>query len=119
MENITALDDVFLKHLREKKDFLYYIIEFGNLERQNGYSIFDYTKRFNKMYNKILEAIKHIEASARITYSNSIDSKLCLLLRERNPATLTLMQDASLEVESNILAAQKLKVSTDRRKIGE
>ncbi len=67
------------------------------------------------MFVKIPKAIKPIEASARITYSNSFDSEFCLLLRERKPATLTLMQDAALEVESNILAAQKLKGSVDRR----
>ena len=31
--DIEALDDVFLKHWGDKKDLLYYHIEFGNLKR--------------------------------------------------------------------------------------
>ena len=40
-----------------------------------------------------------------ITYVNAFDSDFCLLLRERRSASLSLMQDAALEVESNILAS--------------
>jgi hypothetical protein len=38
------------------------------------------------------------------------------LLRERRVATLSLMQDVSIEIESNILAADKLKSRSDRDK---
>jgi hypothetical protein len=68
------------------------------------------------MYNKIPAEIKPSDASAKITYSDSFDSDFYLLLRERRSPTLSLMQDASLEVESNILAAQKLKGNFDRRR---
>ena len=51
-----------------------------------------------------------------ITYANSFDSDFYLLLRERRTTSLSLMQDASLEVESNILASQKVKGKVDRRK---
>ena len=33
---IEHLDEVFLKHWGERRDFLYYINEFGNLSRENG-----------------------------------------------------------------------------------
>ena len=60
---IEALDDVFLKKWGDKKDFMYYITEFGSLKRKEGESISDFSKRFNKMYNKIPVEIKPTEAS--------------------------------------------------------
>jgi hypothetical protein len=104
-----------LKHWGDRRDFLYYITEFGNLKKENGESVSDFTKRFNRMYSKIPAKIKPMDAFAKITYANSFDSEFCLLLRERRSPTLSLMQDSSLEVESNILASHKLKGNTNRR----
>jgi hypothetical protein len=114
--DIEQLDDTFLTHWGDRRDFLYYITEFGNLRKQNGELVSDFTKRFNWMYSKILAEIKPSDAYAKITYSDSFESEFCLLLRERRSPTLSLMQDAALKVESNILAAHKLKGNTDRRK---
>jgi hypothetical protein len=50
---IESLDNVFLRHFGNKKDFLYYITEFGSLKRKEGEYVSDFSKRFNKMYNKI------------------------------------------------------------------
>ena len=61
------------------------------------------------MFSKIPTEIKPIDTSAKITYANSFDSKFCLLLRERRSAPLSLMQDVAIEVESNIVASQKIK----------
>jgi hypothetical protein len=55
---IEALDDAFLRQWGDKKDFLYYITEFGSLKRKEGESVSDFSKRFNKMYNKIPAEIK-------------------------------------------------------------
>ena len=68
------------------------------------------------MYSKIPAEIKPSDASAKITYSDSFDSELCLLLRERRSPTLSMMQDTTLKVESNVLASQKLKGNYDRRR---
>ena len=99
-----------------KRDHLYYITEFSNLKRENGESISNFTNRFNNMYNKIPTEIKPTDTLARITYANAFDSDFYLLLRERRSASLSLMQDAALEVESNILASQKVKGKIDRKK---
>jgi hypothetical protein len=48
----------------DKKDFMYYMIEFGSLKRKEGEYISDFSKRFNKMYNKIPVEIKPSEVSA-------------------------------------------------------
>ena len=57
------------------------------------------------MYSKIPTAIKPTGTLAMITYANAFDFDFSLLLRERRFASLSLMQDATLEVESNILAS--------------
>jgi predicted component of viral defense system (DUF524 family) len=93
---------------------LYYIVEFGALKRNQGESISDFTKRFNKMYSKISDEIKPTETSTKITFSNAFDADFSLLLRERRSTTLSLMHEATIEVESNILAVEKLNSRGDR-----
>jgi hypothetical protein len=61
------------------------------------------------MYNNIPTEINPVETFAKITYASEFDPNFCLLLRERRSATLAHMQDVSIEVESNILAADKLR----------
>jgi hypothetical protein len=70
------------------------------------------------MYKKIPTEIKPTETSAKITYASAFDPEFCLLLRERRSTSLAHMQDVALEVESNILATDKLrgKYDRDRRK---
>jgi hypothetical protein len=113
---IEQLDEVFLKQWGERRDLLYYISEFGNLKREDGESVLDFIKRFNRMFGKIPAEIKPSDASAKITFSVAFDLDFCLILREIRSATLSLMQDAALEVESNITASQKLKGKVERNK---
>ena len=68
------------------------------------------------MFSKIPTETKRTDTSAKITYANSFDSDFYLLLRERRYASLSLMQDAALEVEYNILASLKVKGKIDRKK---
>jgi hypothetical protein len=93
---------------------MYYMTEFGSLKRKEGESVSDFSKRCNKMYNKIPTEIKPSEASAKITYASSFDPDFCLLLRERRATTLAHMQDAVVEVESNILVVDRLRNKDDR-----
>jgi hypothetical protein len=44
IDGIEALDDAFLRQWGDKKDFMYYIIEFGSLRRKEGESVFDFSK---------------------------------------------------------------------------
>ena len=64
------------------------------------------------MYNRIPTEIKPSETSTKLTYANAFDHEFSLLLRERRPVSLLNMQDATLEVESNILASNRLKKET-------
>jgi hypothetical protein len=114
IDGIEALDNAFLRQWGDKKDFMYYMTEFGSLKRKEGESVSDFSKRFIKMYNKIPTEIKPSEASAKITYASAFDPDFCLLLRERRATTLVHMQDAVVEVESNILAVDRLRNKADR-----
>lgn len=100
----------------DKKDLLYYHTEFGNLKRENGESLLDLNKRFNRMYSKIPAEVNPTPTFSKLTYANAFDFDFCLLLRERRCATLAEMQDVAVEVESNIMAAKKLKIHADRRR---
>jgi hypothetical protein len=115
---IEALDSVFLRKWRDRKDFMYYMTKFGSLKKLEGESVSDFSKIFNKMYNKIPAEIKPSEASAQISYASAFDPDFCLLSRERRATSLAQMQDVAIEVESNILDTDRLrnKADTDRRK---
>jgi hypothetical protein len=80
IDGIEALDDAFLRKWGDKKDFLYYITEFGSLKRQEGESVSDFSQIFNKMYSKIPTNIKPTETSSKNTYASSFDPDFCLLL---------------------------------------
>jgi hypothetical protein len=111
---IEALYNAFLRQWGDKKYLMYYMTKFGSLKRKEGESVSDFSKRFNKMYNKIPAEIKPSEASAKITYVSAFDPDFCLLLRERRATSLANMQDATLEVESNVLAVNRLRSKSDR-----
>jgi hypothetical protein len=115
---IEALDNAFLRQWGDKKDFMYYMTEFRSLKKMEGDFVSDFSKRFNKMYNKIPDEIKPSEASAKMSYVSAFGPDFCLLLRERRVSSLAQMQDAAIEVESNVLAADRLRNEADasRRK---
>jgi hypothetical protein len=50
---IEALDSAFLRQWGDRKDFMYYMTEFGSLKKMEGESVSEFSERFNKMYNKI------------------------------------------------------------------
>ena len=95
---------------------MYYMTEFGSLKKMEGESVSDFSKRFNKMYNKIPTEIKPSEASAQISYAGAFDPDFCLLLRERRATSLTQLQDATIEVESNVLVGNRLRNKANANK---
>ena len=67
------------------------------------------------MYGRIPAKIKPFETSANLTYANSFDHEFSFHLRERRSMTLLNMQEAALEVDSNILASNRLKEHSDHQ----
>jgi hypothetical protein len=115
---IEALDSVFMRQWGDRKDFMYYMTEFESLKNMEGESVSDFSKIFNKMYNKIPAEIKPSEASAKISYGSEFGPDFYLLLRERRATSLAQMQYSAIEVESNVLEVDILRNNsdTDRRK---
>jgi hypothetical protein len=68
------------------------------------------------MYGRIQDEIKPTKSSTKITYANEFHAEFSLLLRERRSTTLLSMQEAAIEVESNILASDRLKTRSDKNK---
>jgi hypothetical protein len=97
---------------------MYYMTEFGSLKKMEGDLVSDFSKIFNNMYNKIPTEIKPSKASAKISYASAFGLDFCLLLRERRSTSLAQMKDPAIEVESNVLAVDRLRSKTDadRRK---
>ena len=93
----------------DTKDHTYYITTFGSLKRKIDETIVELSKHFNKMYGRIPTEIKPYDTSAKLTYANSFVHEFSLHIRETRPATLLNMKEAALEVESNILASNRLK----------
>ena len=115
IDGIDALEEAFMRQWGDTKDYLYYMTEFGSLKRKKDEAVGDFSKRFNKMYSRIPAEIKPTETAANLTYANSFDHEFSFLLRERKYVSLQNMQNAALEVESNILASNKLKEETEHQ----
>ena len=112
---IEELQDVFMRQWGDTKDHTYYITEFGSLRTKKYETIADFYKRFNKMYGRISIEIKPSETIEKLTYANAFDHEFYLHPRERRPLSLLNMQEGALEVESNILASNRLKVNSDQQ----
>ena len=65
----------------DTKDHTYNTTEFGALRRKKDETIADFSKRFNKIYGRIITEIKHSETSTKLTYANAFDHEFSLLLR--------------------------------------
>ena len=74
----------------------------------------DFTKRFNKIYQKIPEEIKPLETTAMITFANALDSKFALWLRAEKAQTLMDMQEVAIGVQSNLMDSSKLKMEEEK-----
>ena len=70
------------------------------------------------MYNRMPVEVRPTPASAMITYAKAFDSQFCLLLRERRSASLADMQAVAFEVETNVVAAERLEGDAERRSQG-
>ena len=98
-----------MRQLGDTKYYLYYTTDFGALKRKQAKKITDFTKGFNKMYSNIPAKINPTKTSVKLTYENYFDADFYLLLRERRSITLVNMQEATLEVDSNLMETNKLR----------
>ncbi len=67
----------------EKKDYQYYLSEFAALRKIDTENVENFSKRFNKFYNKLPVNIKPLEQAAMVYYSGSFLNEFSIMLRER------------------------------------
>lgn len=84
------------------------------MKRKEGESLIDFTKRFNKVYQKIPVEVKPPKTTTMITFGNAFDAKFSLWLRVIKPQSFPTVQEAVIEVESNILETNKLKAKENK-----
>jgi hypothetical protein len=108
-----ALEDLFIKQWGERKDHLYYLIEFGTLRKKGFETVMEFIQRFNKLYNKIPVEVKPSQPAAKVTFTGDFEPDFSLLLRERRGADLTQIQDDTVEIKSNMMASGKLKTKIE------
>jgi hypothetical protein len=65
------------------------------------------------LYNKIPTKVKPSQPIEKVTFVGAFDPDFSLLLRERRSVDLTMMQDDSLEIKSNMMALGNLKAKFD------
>ena len=106
-----------MKKWGDRKDYVYYLTEFRTLKKKPNEPLADFTKRFNKIYQKIHEEIKPPETIAMITFENSLECEFALWLRGEKAQTLMDMQEAAIGVQSNLMASNKLKM--EEKKAGK
>jgi hypothetical protein len=92
---------------------LYYLTEFGSLKNCFLEIVMEFIQRFNNLYNKILVKVKPSQPATKLTFAGAFKLDFTLLLRERRGATLTRMQDDSVEIEFNMMASDKLKTKVE------
>ena len=78
----------------------------------------EFSTRFMKVYNSILDQVKPPLGAAQLHYVDAFSSDFSLLLRERRHATLVDMMNDAIEVEANLMASRKIKnkVETEKKK---
>ena len=77
------LENWFLSTWGDKKDHQYYLSEFTALEKVDTEDVENFSKRFNKFYNKLPLNIKPLEAAAMVYYLGSFSNEFAIMLRER------------------------------------
>lgn len=67
------------------------------------------TKRFNKLYHKILVTIQPMETAAMVAYSTAFESDFAFSFRERRYVALLVKQADAVALEGNLIVVGKIK----------
>jgi len=116
VDSIPSYNDLetsFIRQGGEKKDHLYYLTEFEALRKKTFESVPELIQRFNNLYHKISAEVKPSQPAAKVTFAGAFDYDFALLLRERRSTTLVGMQDDAIDIESNMMASEKLKTKVE------
>ena len=101
--------DVFLRYWGENKSYEPYLSKFYVMKKREDESLIIFNRRFHSFYYSIPKDIKPPKVMTMLAYANAFDYKFYLWLRATKEPTLAAMQEATFEIEYNIMAVQRLK----------
>jgi len=104
IDSWSALEVVFMRKWGEKRDNLYYLIEFGSLKKRDNEIVDDFNIIFNNLYNKISIDINPSQPTTKVTYVAAFNFDFSMVLRERRSPTLLVMQEDAIYIEGNMIA---------------
>ena len=104
IDSWPALEAAFMRQWREKRDSLYYLIEFGSLKKRDNEIVDDFNIIFNNLYNKISIDINPSQPTTKVTYVAAFNFDFSMVLRERRSPTLLVMQEDAIYIEGNMIA---------------
>jgi len=114
IRNWNELISIFKNQWGVKKDAIYFLAEFEELNRNPREPVAKFIERFNKLYHKIPVDCKPPVADAKVRFSKAFDDDFAVMLRERVSNTLQDMQTNSIEVEANRSASGKIKAKEEK-----
>ena len=110
----------FLERWDDKQIPLQLLSQYNSLKNGGFESIHEFSSRFMRVYNSILEDIKPSAAVTKLHYAEAFDNGFAFSLRERKLVSLPAMFTDALEVEENMMVSGKMKQrDIDMRKIRE
>jgi hypothetical protein len=83
------------------------------LRNKTSELVLEFIQIFNNLYHKIPTEVKPSQLAAKVTFVGDFDSDFSLLLRERRSTILVGMQYDAIEIESNMMASEKLKTKVE------
>ena len=79
------------------------------MKRNPAETVQDFSTRFLKIYNAILDHVKSPPGAAQLQYVAAFDGDFAYSLRERRSASLTDMMNDAIEIEVNMMESGKIK----------
>ena len=107
--NWEELENRFTQRWGEKRDHGYSLIEFNAIKRRLVEDIYEFVKRFNKLYNSLPVEMKPPHFGAKVVFSGAFEADFSFKLRERRSPTLEKIHIDDLEIEANMTAAGNTK----------
>ena len=118
--NFQVFQNAFLDRWDDKQNPLQLLSQYNGLKKGGFESVHEFSSRFMRVYNSILEDIKPSATAAKLHYAGAFDNDFAFSLRERKSVSLATMFTDALEVEANMMASGKMKQrDIDRRKTRE
>lgn len=117
IRNWEYLTNIFKNQWGVKKDALYFLTEFEELKRNFGELVYDFNKRFNKLYHKMPLDCKPLVATTKSRFSKAFEDEFSVMLRERTSRTLEDMKTNAIKVEENRAALATLKIKEEKAQI--